>query len=84
MYNGHRHQAIHLHAHSHFTDEADFEVDFVPELGFCLLGNFGMEFEQNLNHKSGTIDAVNLEYENFEKPFYPLINSKLVYEYLNI
>ena len=60
---------------------SDFEVDFVPELGFCLLGNFGMEFEQNLNHKSGTIDAVNLEYENFEKPFYPLINSKLVFSY---
>jgi len=32
MYNGHRHQAIHLHAHSHFTDEADFEVDFAEEL----------------------------------------------------
>ena len=32
MYNGHRHQAIHLHAHSHFTDEADFEVDFARQL----------------------------------------------------
>ena len=32
MYNGHRHQAIHLHAHSHFTDEADFEVDFAKYL----------------------------------------------------
>lgn len=32
MYNGHRHQAIHLHAHSHFTDEADFEVDFAAYL----------------------------------------------------
>jgi len=32
MYNGHRHQAIHLHAHSHFTDEADFEVDCAEEL----------------------------------------------------
>lgn len=27
MYNGHRYQAIHLHGHSHFTDEADIEVD---------------------------------------------------------
>ena len=32
MYNGHRHQAIHLHAHSHFTDEADFEVDYAKYL----------------------------------------------------
>lgn len=32
MYNGHRYQAIHLHAHSHFTNEADFEVDFADYL----------------------------------------------------
>lgn len=32
MYNGHRYQAIHLHAHSHFTDEADFEVDYAKYL----------------------------------------------------
>ncbi len=32
MYNGHRHQAIHLHAHSHFSDEADYEVDFADKL----------------------------------------------------
>lgn len=32
MYNGHRYQAIHLHAHSHFTDEADYEVDFAAKL----------------------------------------------------
>ena len=32
MYIGHRHQAIHLHAHSHFSDEADFEVDFAEQL----------------------------------------------------
>ena len=32
MYMGHRHQAIHLHAHSHFSDEADFEVDFAEQL----------------------------------------------------
>ena len=28
MYNGHRYQAIHLHGHSHFTEEAKIEVDF--------------------------------------------------------
>jgi hypothetical protein len=60
---------------------SDFEIDFVPEIGFCLLGNFGMEFEQNLNHKSGTIDAVNLDYETFEKPFVPLANAKFVFSY---
>lgn len=32
MYNGHRYQTIHLHAHSHFTDEADYEVDFAEQL----------------------------------------------------
>lgn len=32
MYNGHRYQAIHLHGHSHFTDEADWEVDFADAL----------------------------------------------------
>ena len=28
MYNGHRYQAIHLHGHSHFTDEAPIEKAF--------------------------------------------------------
>ena len=64
-----------------FLNTSYFELDFIPEIGFCLLGNFGMEFEQNLNHKSGTIDAVILEYEIFEKPFVPLINSKFVFSY---
>lgn len=32
MYNGHRYQAIHLHGHSHFTDEADMEIDFARQL----------------------------------------------------
>lgn len=32
MYNGHRYEAIHLHAHSHFTDEADWEIDFTDKL----------------------------------------------------
>ena len=64
-----------------FLNNSDFKLDFVPEIGFCLLGNFGMEIEQNLNHKSGTIDAVNLEYEIFEKPFATIINSKFVFSY---
>lgn len=32
MYNGHRYQAIHLHRHSHFTDEADIEIDIAERL----------------------------------------------------
>ena len=32
MYNGRRYQAIHLHAHSHFTHEADYEIDFAAKL----------------------------------------------------
>ena len=32
MYDGHWHGAIHLHAHSHFSDEADLEVDFAKTL----------------------------------------------------
>lgn len=32
MYNGHFYQSIHLHGHSHFTDEADMEVDFAAKL----------------------------------------------------
>ena len=32
FYNGHRHLAIHLHGHSHFTDEADLELKMAMEL----------------------------------------------------
>ena len=32
MYNGHRYQALHLHGHSHFTEEADIEIDIAEQL----------------------------------------------------
>lgn len=32
MYNGHRYNAIHLHGHSHFTEEADIEIDMAAKL----------------------------------------------------
>lgn len=32
FYNGHRHQAIHLHGHSHISEEAELERKFATEL----------------------------------------------------
>ena len=32
LYNGHRNGAVHLHGHSHFTDEADIEIDLAAQL----------------------------------------------------
>lgn len=32
MYNGHRYRAIHLHGHSHFTEEADIEINIARKL----------------------------------------------------
>ncbi len=37
MYNGHRYGAIHLHGHSHFTEEADMELMIARQLN--ELGN---------------------------------------------
>lgn len=39
FYNGHRHQAIHLHGHSHFTEEADLELKVAKELNESGLKN---------------------------------------------
>ncbi len=39
MYNGHRHQAIHLHGHSHFTEEADIEREISKDLNERGLSN---------------------------------------------
>lgn len=32
LYNSHRYQGIHLHGHSHFTEEADWEIDMAEKL----------------------------------------------------
>lgn len=32
MYNGHRYHTIHLHAHSHVSEEAQYELEFAKEL----------------------------------------------------
>lgn len=34
MYVGHRHQGIHLHGHSHLTEEADIEVNITKQLNY--------------------------------------------------
>ena len=39
MYNGHRHRAIHLHGHSHFTSEAELEHRIAKELNDGGLAN---------------------------------------------
>lgn len=39
MYNGHRHQAIHLHGHSHTTDEADLEFQIAKMLNYKGFAN---------------------------------------------
>ena len=39
MYNGHRYQGIHLHGHSHFSDEADYEIDLAEQLGVMGVHN---------------------------------------------
>ena len=62
-------------------DYSDFEIDITPKAGFCALGNFGMEFEQNLNHKISGINDVNLDYEKFSRPFTPVLDFKLTLSY---
>ena len=63
--------SINLYTNSELT------FDLTAETGFYILGNFGMDFAQNINHKMNGVSAVKLEYEKFDKPFAPLINSRL-------
>lgn len=39
FYNGHRYQAIHLHGHSHFTDEAELECKIAQDLNMAGFAN---------------------------------------------
>lgn len=63
--------SINLYTNSELT------FDLTAETGFYILGNFGMDFAQNINHKMNGVSAVKLEYEKFDRPFAPLINSRL-------
>lgn len=56
-------------------DTYPYMINFTPEAGFCILGNFGMELAQNGNHKISKVAPVNLEYEKFDKPFAPILNT---------
>lgn len=62
-------------------DSLPFELTFTPQTGFCFLGNFGMEFAQNLNHNMSNVDEVKLEYEHFKKPVAPIINAQTSFAY---
>lgn len=68
FYNGHRYNAIHLHAHSHFTDEADYEISIVNQLnkvGFDLrIYNVGCMY---WNFEPVTLDEI-LEHEPPVRP----------------
>ena len=62
MYIGHRYNAIHLHAHSHFSHEADLEIAYarrLRQLGFrneiynvgCMYWNYEpVTLDENLAH----------------------------------
>lgn len=58
-----------------------FDFIFTPQAGFLILGNFGMESAQNLNHKMSCVDKVVLEYEHFEKPLAPVLNAAASFAY---
>ena len=60
---------------------SDFELEFTPQAGFCFLGNYGMAFQQNLNHNLCNVDEVHLDYETFDKSFIPVLNSNLTFSY---
>ena len=60
---------------------SDFKIDLTPQTGFVILGNFGMEAEQNLNHKLSGINDVNLDYDKFKRPFAPALDVKLSFSY---
>ncbi len=59
MNNGHCNQAIHLHGHSHFSDEADYEIDLADQLnalGICNeIYNVGCMY---WNYEPVTLDEI--------------------------
>jgi len=73
MYNGHRHQAIHLHGHSHITAEAEVELRIAKELnaeGFineiynvgCMYWNYEpVTLDEILRHEEAKHNRSELE-----------------------
>lgn len=72
MYIGHRYQAVHLHAHSHFSEEADYEVDFAEQLNMmgCKneIYNVGCMY---WNYEPITLDEI-LAHGKTISPFYAM------------
>lgn len=77
MYNGHHHQGIHLHGHSHFTVEADIEIDLankLNEMGFrneiynvgCMYWNYEPVTLDEIIH-GGKKKCPNYEHRESEK-----------------
>ena len=62
-------------------NDLPFDIIITPQIGFYILGNFGMGIAQNLNHHISNVDEVDLDYEHFEKPFAPFLNAKFSFLY---
>ncbi len=59
LYLGHRHGGIHLHGHSHFSDEADLEIDMADEMNrrgfYTEIYNVGCMY---WNYEPVTLDEI--------------------------
>ncbi len=78
MYNGHRYQAIHLHGHSHFTEEADIELEIAKDLnarGFSnRIFNVGCMY---WNYEPVTLDEILARQGQATEPRYETIEVKI-------
>ena len=80
---GSRYDELIIKAGTSFKLFENLPVDIIitPQAGFCLLGNFGTQTAQNIIHKIWKVNEVQLEYEDFQKPFVPLLNAQASFAY---